>query len=274
MHFFYQIHTHDLFACRCGHLAYTPHIHSHLEIMHVARGEMDVTVDEQSYHLKTGDMVVVFPHHPHSFETMPAPEKRGEAVTVVVVNPQLAGDYAEQIFSTAPTCPVIRKEQLESDMLYAIDQLLYYSELTSPERYHPSIAKSYTQLLLARIWPMLAVEPAANAMLHSATYKAIQYMRQHFQEPLSLESVADALNISKRQVSRLFSDTIHIGFHQYLLDLRTEHAKNLLQNPQIPITEVAYQAGFESQRTFNRAFREFYGVSPREYRKSFSQSES
>lgn len=272
MHFFYQIHTHDLFACRCGHLAYTPHIHSQLEIMHVVRGEMDITVDEQTAHLRAGDLAVIFPHHPHTFETMPAPEKRGEAVTVLVVNPHLAGDYAEQIFATAPTTPFIKKEALEPDMLNAIDQLLYYSQLTNPERYHPSIAKSYTQLLLARLWPLLEVVPTANASLHSATYRAIQYMQQHFQEPMSLDSVAAALGISKRQLSRLFSETVHIGFHEYLLDLRTEHAKNMLRDTQLPITDIAYRSGFESQRTFNRAFQDFYGMTPREYRKSIMEN--
>ncbi len=271
MHFFYQIHTHDLFACRCGHMAYTPHIHSQLEIMQVVRGAMDITVDEQTTRLHKGDLVVIFPHHPHTFEMLAEPENSGQTVTVLVINPHLAGDYAEQIFSMAPKKPFVRAEDITRDMREAIDQLLYYSQLTNPERYHPTIAKSYTQLLLTWLWPLLELEPAANANLHSATYRAIQYMQQHFQEPLSLEGVAAALNISKRQLSRLFSETVHIGFHEYLLDLRTEHAKNMLRDTQLPITDIAYQSGFESQRTFNRAFQDFYGMTPRDYRKKIAE---
>lgn len=270
MHFFYQIHTTDLHACRCGHLEYTPHIHSQLEILLVERGAMDITVDDQSTRLYPGDMAVIFPHHPHSFTMLSDPEKSGETFTVLVINPHLAGDYAEQVFSSAPAMPFLRKEQVTPAMLDTVEQLLHYSQLLYPERYHPTIAKSYTQLLLARVWPMLDIGPSANASLHSATYKAIQYMRQHFREPMSLESVSAALGISKRQLSRLFSDTIHIGFHEYLLDLRTEHAKKLLRDTQIPITDIAYQAGFESQRTFNRAFRDYHGMTPREYRKQLA----
>lgn len=270
MHFFYQTHSHELFACRCGHLAYTPHAHAHLEMLYVVRGEMDVTVGDRNDRLHAGDLAVIFPHCCHSFETHPDPDDLGEELLVLVIHPRLAGDYAEQIISTVPTCPFIRKAQLAEDMTGAMEQLLSYSQLLHPERYHASIAKSYTQLLLARLWPFLEVSPNANASSNDTIYRAAQYLMQNFRQPLTLECVASQLGISKRQLSRLFSQTIHIGFHQYLLDLRTEYAKNLLENTKIPITDIAFQAGFESQRTFNRAFRDFYGMSPREYRKSLT----
>lgn len=270
MHFFYQIHTHDLFACRCDHLAYTPHVHAHLELLYVTKGAMDVTVDGQSERLHTGDLAVIFPHTLHSFETLPEPEGSGEEIVVLVIHPRLTGDYADQVISTRPSCPFVRKDRMAPDMTGAIDQLLSYSQLLYPERFHPSIAKSYAQLLMARLWPLLQVVPNVNAKLDNITYQAAQYMMQHFREPLTLESVAEHLSISKRQLSRLFSETIRIGFHEYLLDLRTEHAKGLLSHTDMPITEVSFQSGFESQRTFNRAFRDFYGMSPREYRKSLT----
>ena len=275
MHFFYQVHTHELFACRCDHMEYTPHIHAQLEMLYVTGGAMDVTVGEQSTRLHAGDLAVTFPHCPHSFRMLPGPgqTEADEEVIVLVIHPHLTGDYADQIISYIPQNPFVRREQMAPDMVGAIDQLLSYSQLLYPERFHPSIVKSYAQLLMARLWPFLDVTPNVNASLNNATYQAAQYMMRHFKEPISLESTAAQLGISKRQLSRLFSETIHIGFHEYLLDLRCEYAKGLLSRTEAPITDIAFQAGFESQRTFNRAFRDFYNMTPREYRKSLSQPE-
>ena len=64
MHFFYQVHTHELFACRCDHMEYTPHIHAQLEMLYVTGGAMDVTVGEQSTRLHAGDLAVTFPTVP------------------------------------------------------------------------------------------------------------------------------------------------------------------------------------------------------------------
>lgn len=273
MHFFYQVHTHELFACRCDHLEYTPHIHAQLELLYVTKGAMDVTVGDRSEHLHAGDLAVVFPHCPHRFCMLPEPGQTEEEIIVLVIHPNLTGDYAEQIISYLPDKPFVQRDVMAPDMVNAIEQLLSYSQLLYPERFHPSIVKSYAQLLMARLWPFLEVSPNVNAPLNNATYQAAQYMMHHFKEPISLESTAAHLGISKRQLSRLFSETIHIGFHEYLLDLRCEYAKGLLSHTEAPITDVAFQAGFESQRTFNRAFRDFYNMTPREYRKSLSQPE-
>ena len=113
-------------------------------------------------------------------------------------------------------------------------------------------------------------------MAVAAAAGAAQCQRNAAQHHLSRDPIYDAAfqraavagnHRRKRQLTRLFSETIHIGFHEYLLDLRTEHAKTLLQNTKLPITDIAFQSGFESQRTFNRAFRDFFHVTPREYRK-------
>ncbi len=267
MHFFYQVHPYDLFACTSGHMEYTAHIHAQLEMMYVTKGAVDFTINGESTRLHAGDLAVVFPHCPHHFAMVPEPEGSEEEVIVLVCNALLAGDYAEQLIAYLPSHPFVRADEMPPHIEETLRQLLQYEQSEHPDQYHPSIAKSYVQLLMAWLWPLLQVQPNASATLHSTTYRAIQYMMQHFKEPLSLETTAAQIGVSKRQLTRLFSETIHIGFHEYLLDLRTEHAKTLLQNTKLPITDIAFQSGFESQRTFNRAFRDFFHVTPREYRK-------
>ena len=79
--------------------------------------------------------------------------------------------------------------------------------------------------------------------------------------------LAQALNVSPFQLSRVFSERLHMGFNEYLNALRVDYARELLRETDLPITQLAFECGFESQRTFNRAFREQTGQSPRQFRK-------
>ena len=51
MHFFYQVHPYDLFACTSGHMEYTAHIHAQLEMMYVTKGAVDFTINGESTRL-------------------------------------------------------------------------------------------------------------------------------------------------------------------------------------------------------------------------------
>lgn len=59
-----------------------------------------------------------------------------------------------------------------------------------------------------------------------------------------------------------------MNFNQYVNKVRLKYATGLLINTDDSVTEVYLDAGFDSQRTFNRVFRESFHMSPREYRKS------
>lgn len=92
-------------------------------------------------------------------------------------------------------------------------------------------------------------------------------MAGHFTEELSLSRMAKDLGYSQFALSRVFSSVFHTNFNQYLNDLRLNCALGLLKNTSLPVTELAMNAGFTSLRTFNRAFKERFHMSPREYRK-------
>ena len=78
--------------------------------------------------------------------------------------------------------------------------------------------------------------------------------------------MAADLGFSPYTLSRVFSGTFHKNFNQYLNEVRLEYACSLLLYTNQTITDVFMNAGFESQRTFNRVFNEQFHMSPREYR--------
>ena len=87
-----------------------------------------------------------------------------------------------------------------------------------------------------------------------------------FKKKFSLEEMAKDLGVSKYVLSRLFSQIFHRNFNQYLNDARLNYACYRLENTRDSITNICLDSGFESQRTFNRTFKERYKISPSDYR--------
>ena len=82
----------------------------------------------------------------------------------------------------------------------------------------------------------------------------------------TLEQIAHALNVSTFHFCRKFKQETGLTFVEYLNRVRIEHAKLLLHNKNLRVTEVAYEVGFQSLTHFNRIFRKLVGTSPTEYR--------
>jgi AraC-like DNA-binding protein/ligand-binding sensor protein len=100
----------------------------------------------------------------------------------------------------------------------------------------------------------------------SAIKAAREFMHQHQAEPLSLGAVAREAHMSSYYFCKMFKKTTGLNFTSYLSHLRIEKAKNLLLNPNLRISEIAFEIGFESLGHFNRVFHTLVGKSPTGYR--------
>lgn len=85
--------------------------------------------------------------------------------------------------------------------------------------------------------------------------------------------MAKDLGVSKYAISRVFSATFHTNFNQYLNEQRLNYAVSLLEYTDTSITDICLEAGFQSQRTFNRVFQEKFKMTPREYKKNFKEKD-
>ncbi|MDY7223972.1 response regulator transcription factor [Halalkalibacterium halodurans] len=98
--------------------------------------------------------------------------------------------------------------------------------------------------------------------------RAEQYMNAHFyQSSLSLETVADSLQVSSAYLSRLFKEQLGITFTHALTKLRIKRAIQLLHSTNLTINEISEKVGYETQHYFSTAFKKVMGVSPNRYRK-------
>ena len=97
-------------------------------------------------------------------------------------------------------------------------------------------------------------------------HRAKEFIEAHKSDPISLSEVARALNVSTFYFCKLFKKATGINFTEYLSRVRIEKAKNLLLNPNLRVSEIAYEVGFQSLTHFNRVFLRIVGRSPTAYR--------
>ena len=101
---------------------------------------------------------------------------------------------------------------------------------------------------------------------HIYVNSAIQYIQAHYNEPLSLEDVANAINLSTSYLSSLFSKVLGTTFIGYVQSVRIERAKELLHTTTLKIYEVAAQIGYDDEKYFSQVFRKVEGISPSQFR--------
>ena len=98
--------------------------------------------------------------------------------------------------------------------------------------------------------------------------KAKEFIQIRKADDLSLSDVAKAVNSSTFYFCKMFKKATGLHFTDYLSRIRIEKAKNLLLNPHLRVSEIAFQVGFQSLTHFNRVFRKITGQSPTAYRQA------
>ena len=97
--------------------------------------------------------------------------------------------------------------------------------------------------------------------------KAIHYIHLNFQHPISCSTVAEALNINRTMLSGIFHKATDVTMKEFILDLRLNKAKWLLESGTLKIKESAEKCGFTDTGYFIRVFRKKFGITPAQYRK-------
>ena len=93
-----------------------------------------------------------------------------------------------------------------------------------------------------------------------------RYIREHYQQELSMQAVAHAMNYSETHFCRLFKQCFKMNFSVYLNTLRVEQAKQLLLSTNQNVKEIAGCCGYQDNSYFIRVFKRFTGMTPLDYR--------
>lgn len=148
-----------------------------------------------------------------------------------------------------------------------VEELWFHSKVLEPPQY-----EAFVRLLqvFARHLSLAAEAagplPETVALESPVVSKARAYIEQRQHENIGVKDVARVLNMSVFYFCKVFRKATGMTFTEYLTRVRVAKARNLLQNPHVRVSEVAFESGFQSVTHFNRVFRKWVGCSPTEFR--------
>ncbi|MFC5465908.1 response regulator transcription factor [Lederbergia graminis] len=94
------------------------------------------------------------------------------------------------------------------------------------------------------------------------------YVRKHYDRNITLSEAANLVNMNYSYFSKLFSEEANVSFSQYVMQVRMEKAKELLTDPINRINEISERVGYSNIYHFSRAFKNYAGCSPTDFRKT------
>jgi AraC-like DNA-binding protein/ligand-binding sensor protein len=100
---------------------------------------------------------------------------------------------------------------------------------------------------------------------------AVEFTRQHLSEPLTMRDAARHAHLSPAHFCRMFHKATGLTFSEYVARQRADKAKELLADPAVRVTEVAFAAGFQSLSQFNAVFKKHTGCTPTDYRRRMGE---
>ncbi|SNT06868.1 GlxA family transcriptional regulator [Pseudomonas segetis] len=105
-----------------------------------------------------------------------------------------------------------------------------------------------------------------NLTLPQPLKLALELMHNNIEEPLTIDEIVAHVSMSRRQLERLFCRHVNVTPPRYYLELRLTHARQLLQQTNRSLADIAVASGFISISHFRRCFREFFDISPGRFR--------
>ena len=130
------------------------------------------------------------------------------------------------------------------------------------------ISQSLLLLLIGKLsrWYTPTTSDTSNDFARTAA--AIAHMEATFYEPLSVEALARVAGLSERTFYRIFQKATGATPNQYLGTLRLSHVADLLIHSDSPITDIAFECGFQDSSYMAKQFKRQMGLSPRQFRQN------
>lgn len=99
---------------------------------------------------------------------------------------------------------------------------------------------------------------------------AKRYVQEHLLDEINMAVVANYCNVSYHHFSKLFKEAVGVNFQDYVTQCRMAYAKQALQGLNVKVNEVASRLGYSNPKNFTRVFKNYYGMSPKEYQDSLA----
>lgn len=231
------------------------HIHFHMEIVIVTKGTLNMVIGSEEHEIQTHQIIFVPPLIPHSFIS-----KKPNHCHVIMFSEEFVPAFFDHY----------QRHPIKINPIKISEECFLLTDRNLPKQLnHPDLLTAQATVLPLCLEITKQCERFdANTRSSNVFINALEYINLHYSEELSLKKVARAIGVHPVTLSKRFSKHSTVNFSSYLNFLRCTHAAEIIRSNGSTITEVAYSVGFNTIRSFNRAFKETFGVTPSTYKKS------
>ena len=230
------------------------HILQYAELVFILEGETRLTVDGEEEYLSAGDAAFIFPFQTHSFVSKEVNKIAMYLFSPTVMLDLLSGHEGKvgirSRFSPAATTLDVLNERIigiKEPKIYDIKAFLYLA-----------------------LSDYLEKTPLRSSITGTGVVsKVIIYLNDHFREDVSLSTVARNLGYNPNYLSHCIKRLYGMNFCSVLAAIRIEAARKLLISTDKSLTEISYECGFGSDRSFLRQFKSNTSFTPTEFRRRF-----
>lgn len=254
----------------CGYnhwLSPTKHLHRQVEMVVVLEGEATACIDDVAYPMQAGDVFMALPNQVHSYYS----DERYGYGALIIVESDFCPDFRDILLSCVLESPIAHRA-LTPLLRRLCEQICTDNEKREYTMYYHARLRAFVTLLYARFFEFSP--PRQREHIDTdALQNILSYCSQNYAQDLSLDTLAQTLHISKFHISHLLNGKLHMTFSNYLNSIRIAAAIPLLEEGKMTVTELSHRVGYNSTRTFNRAFLRQMGMTPRAYRTALEQGE-
>lgn len=244
-------------AHRIRLLQKNPHIHPHLELIYLKKGSSVATLDNKEHLIGKGTCFLTFPNQIHFYNDCTPIEGY-----MIIFSPDLFVEFKSLFQMKTPVSPVLHAADLPKDVESQLEKI--FEIRRSGGTFDEHIAKGMLLALLGQMFSKMEFED--NPADQDAIKRILTYCVEHYTEEISLEILAKELYLNKHYISHIFKERMNMNYKDFVNKMRVEHACSILEKG-VQVTESAYESGFSSVRTFNRAFSKYMEMSPKAYKK-------
>ena len=250
-----------------------PTWHKHLEIKYFLEGSAEINCGSNCFLTKKGDFVVINPYeyhtsritdpdHPPIYHMMNIDLDHPAVRNILSQEPEFPGQYRD-----VADLPYFRNRVNDPNLHCVRLFLLLAEECVRSGEELDAYKESLLRAFLCSLTREIANQGSARSIASVALMPAMAHIDLHYQENISIQTLADACMLSVSRFSHLFREVTGMTAVQYLNDLRISKAAVLLSTTDYDISEIALRTGFRDSAYFSRIFRRSCGCSPSDYRK-------
>lgn len=246
------------------------HYHQNPEMFYILDGELEVQIDDQTFPLKKGDIILVNANKRHMMNG-----SEGLLGARFEIDFHLLAEHMESMQLLFWCNTVVDKNDAYQDLRNLLDQILSrYFEKDDKSALHLNALYFETAYLLTSNFLVKTDDVRVNLENSQDKQRIGQiqnYIQANYQSEVSLNDLASKLYLSNAYLSKYVKKHLGLTFMEYLNNVRLFHAVDELLYTKKNMTHIALDNGFPTSAAFTKAFRDVYGESPSEYRKQMQE---